>query len=140
MSLLTYDRRIEDSIGIFDLALSFASDASQDANVLSAFAQFHNIRCYHYQNHVVEQSGLDIWAVMRYVYASSRRIAIVNSPLYRKSKSTKFEHRVIARRLAPVRLYIVECGGQPIRFTRHAALTFSSISNETALNIVLDHR
>jgi len=133
---LTYDKAIEDAVGIFDIAISYAADAEPFALKLAAFADFHGLRCYHYKQFLARQSGLDIRAVMAFVYSTAPQIVIFDSPLYGVSPATRFERAVIARCPIERRISIVAMGGSGVTFPDHDISSYARYSDQVALAIV----
>jgi hypothetical protein len=138
MSLLRFDdaREIEMALGFFDLALSFASDSTSLASKLEEIAQFHGLRCYQFRNQLVRQSGFDIHAIMRHVYTTSGRVAVINSPGYWTSPYTRFERQLIRRMGSGTPIFVVGAGGKRLRFASHETTYFSAFSDNVAIEIV----
>jgi hypothetical protein len=133
---LSSAKAFEDAVGLFHVALSFASDAGEDALTLRTFADFYQVRCYYYQDHVVSQSGLRIRDVMSHIYGSASTIVILNSPLYGKSKSTRFELRTIRAARAISRLVIVDLGGPPIQSLQGDVERYDELTDRAAIAIM----
>src|SRR3954463_13739800 len=104
MSPVAFDKAIEDAVGLFAMALSFASDGSKEAGVLVAFCDFHGLRCYDYRRFQARQWGLSVWEVEEFVYLTAPQATVFNSPGYLRSEHTIHEFDLIRRSVALRRL------------------------------------
>ncbi len=69
---MAFDKLIEDAVGLFAMALSFASDAvANEAAVVTAFCDFHSLRCYDYRRLQARQWGLSVWDLEEFIYLST---------------------------------------------------------------------
>lgn len=107
---------IETSIGLFDIAISHASDTIQLSRTLAKFATAYGLTCYSYINMQVDQLGLDIVEVMKFVYSVTPRFIILNSQLYQASDATKLEYNTICETQKTVSVIVLEMGGRELLF------------------------
>ena len=133
---MVFDRHIEDAVGLFAIALSFASDAVGPAQTIADFADFHGVRCYDYRRFTARQSGLSIEAVEAFVYRTARRVVVLNSSGYLESEATRYEFEVIRRAESTGELIVVELGGRILDLGLRSAQHFSGFSSRIALELV----
>lgn len=130
------DAELELHIGIFDVALSFASDAEREAEALHSYAEGYSLRCYKYDRHVVAQSGFSLEDIMRYVYRSTKVTVVMNSPLYRKSSATRFEWKVLTSEFSGESIFVVDLGGASLEALAHRLRHFSSLTDRAAMEVM----
>ena len=107
---------IETSIGLFNIAISHASDTIQLSRTLAKFATAYGLTCYSYINLQVDQLGLDVVEVMKHVYSVTPRFIVLNSQLYRTSYATKLEYNTICEIQKNVSVVVLEMGGRELIF------------------------
>ncbi len=130
------DKKLEASIGLFDVALSFSADGVDSALALSSFAEFYGLKCYEYQRYAVSQSGLSIWDAMEYAFSTSRLVVVLNTPLYGQSAATKFELGVIRRRAVDSRVIVIDLDGRSLCLPGQHVEHYSELSDDTAVSIM----
>lgn len=111
---MTYSADVERRIGVFDIALSYASDVSEESKIAREFLSFHGLRCYRYEDLLAAQLGLDIYEVMQFVFRTTQSVLILNSLSYRSSHATRFEFDIISDRAEQLSIYCFCCGGQDL--------------------------
>ena len=115
-------KEIEDSIGLFDIALSFSSDCNKEACLLSKMAKFRGLKCYDYRNYSSDQFGINIYDIMGFVYSLTGRVVILNSPDYRSTRATKFEFDAIYSSSLSQSITIFQLGGSPLNLGSNSSL------------------
>ena len=136
MSPVTFDRNVEDAVGLFAMALSFAPDGGDEATVVAAFCDFHGRRCYDYRRFQARQWGLSVWEVEKFVYLTTPEVTVFNSPSYLCSEHTIHEFDLICASTALCRLVSVELGGPPLPSINLPIESIHVFSSEAALRIV----
>jgi hypothetical protein len=136
MLLGASDKAIEDAVGVFAMALSFASDGGKEATVLAAFCDFHNLRCYDYRSFQARQWGLSVQDIEKFVYLTSPQVTVFNTPGYLFSQHTVQEFDLIRRSAALQRLVSIELGGHPLPSIGLPIESIQGFSSEVALSIV----
>jgi hypothetical protein len=131
-----FDRAVEDAVGLFVLALSFASDGEEEATLLAGFCDFHELRCYDYRRFQARQWGISVRDVETFVYLTTPQVIIFNTPGYLRSEHTVQEFELIRRSAALKRLVSVELGGRPLPSTSSPIEPAQGFSSESALNII----
>jgi hypothetical protein len=134
--LSSISQHVEDAVGLFDLALSFAGDAEAVAETMAQIAAFHGLACYHYRHHLISQSGLDIMEVMRFVYRLTERVVVLNSKAYGGSVSTRLEIETLSNAPPGKQLFLVDMGGVELHFPMHNVVRHSGLGSEVAMSIV----
>jgi len=129
-------QRFEDAVGLFDLAISFSTDGEALAHCFADFVEFHGLTCYHYSRHLLRQSGLQIDAIMRFVYLQINPVVVLNTPEYGQSRSTRFEIEILENAPAAKSICIVELGGAPLKFQSHNLQRYSNLDSDIAFALV----
>lgn len=109
-----FSNSLENAAGIYRSALSFSSDAEQEARTVFNFFDLYGVSCYWYHGNVFRQSGFDIFDCMMFVYCNCENVIILNTPLYRGSEATRFEFDIISNRQQKGRIDIFSLGGADI--------------------------
>jgi len=104
-------REVEESIGLFDIALSFSSDCNKQSSILARTAKFRGLKCYDYRDYSADQFGINIFDIMSFVYSNTDRIVILNSPEYRLTRATKFEFDTISNNSLLQNISVFQLGG-----------------------------
>lgn len=130
---------VENSVGIYKIALSFASDAEEEARSIFQFCNHYEVSCYWYRSNVVRQSGLDVFDCMRFVYATSSNVVILNSPGYRASAATRFEFENIMKRSCEGQIHILSLGGSEL-ITAGGNIFQASFTADNIIKLLLEVR
>ncbi|GBR21890.1 hypothetical protein [Komagataeibacter nataicola] len=136
MSPAAFDKAVEDAVGLFEVALSFASDCGEEAKVMEAFCDFHGMRCYDYRRFQERQWGLSVWTVEEFVFLTTPLVIVFNSPGYLQSEHTVHEFGLIRRSTGLRRLVSVELGGSQLPPMDVPAHSLQGFSNKIALRII----
>ncbi len=135
MSLKTSFDKIERSIGLFDIALSYSGDAAAPASRIDAMSRFQGLRFYNYVNYVGDQFGYDIFEIMRFVYSHCEVSVLLNSANYRQTLPTQFEFSQIKRSTSLRAAYVVELGGPKFELRNADVYHIDSLSDDAILEI-----
>lgn len=133
---MNFDAELESRIGIFDLAISFASDAEQGAESIHSYADAYTLRCYKYDKHLVNQSGCSLTSIMRFVYRNANAVIVLNSPLYLKSSATRFEWQVLTEEFEGNSVFVVNMGGKPLMALGQRLSHFDGLTDRVAMEIM----
>lgn len=132
---MEFDGRVETEIGIFDLAISFSSDAESLANDILTFMQFYRLKCYHYLPYVEDQVGLNLYEIMSYVFNKTNAVIVLNSPRYCKTNATKFEYNIICERIDFISIFCIELGGGNLNFNGKIVTSYGNSGTDNIIQI-----
>ncbi|HEX8480946.1 MAG TPA: hypothetical protein VF650_03490 [Allosphingosinicella sp.] len=127
---------IEDITGLFDIAISFASDSEPIAESLMNFVGYYDLTCYNYRNFLLQQSGLEIDKVMEFIYRGTGVVVVLNSPAYGGSRSTQLEMRTLRDSAPGKTLFLIDLGGEPLEFPAHQVYRYQSLGSDVVMTIV----
>lgn len=125
-------KKIEDRIGLFDIAISFADEVKSTAEITTRIFAAQHIRAYHYLDHLADQAGLDIYSVMDFVFSASPYLLILNSPGYLSTKFTLYEFEAIRRNTA-AHVYVWDLGGRGLALPANLRVSHLSGSSTAML-------
>lgn len=130
-------KKIEDSIGVFDVAISYASDGDRFALLVNQFAAYYDLRCYDYQEFTRNQLGIfQVSSIMEYIYTRTNKIIIINTEGYRDSSSTEEEYNYMLNTNKQLSIYVFELGGDKIDLPNHKVEHFSKFANDALLSVL----
>lgn len=125
----------EDTIGYFDLAISYSGDASESAELLYRMSTYQGLRCYNYRNFLDSQFGYDIFDIMEFVYSQCRLAVVLNTVKYRSSIATKFEFDQIAKSSAVKCVFLFELGGPVVQLEHSRLVSRDRVSDDSILEL-----
>lgn len=131
-----FDKNIEDAVGLFAIALSFASDGGKEATTLASFCDFHDIKCYEYRRFQARQLGMSLRSVASFIYLTTPNVIVFNTPDYLHSQHTVQEFELIRRSAELRRLVIIELGGRQLPLINLPVEVIQGFSSEAALGII----
>ena len=126
---------IESVVGFFDLAISFSEDAEAYSEHISRMSRYLGLRCYDYRLYSDVQYGIDIFDIMDFVYSTTPRVVVLNSPNYRSTKPTQFEFDVISREAQRLDISVFELGGASFKLDASILRQFVEVTDATILEV-----
>lgn len=128
--------KLENTLGYFDVAISFSSDCNDLATKIAELGAYYDQRCYLFTEEIVSQCGFNIYNVMEFVYAQTQTAVILNSPKYRSTRPTQFEFSQILASTSVKRILVIECGGGVLNIQKRSVETAKSSEFEKVMRFL----